>query len=567
MALLLLALPGIARAETATIDDQCALADAIRAANTGEAVGGCPAGITVITLTGDVILTAPVAVDAEDEDNADADGLPLITTSLIIEGNGYAIARAADAPPFRLLHVGEGGDLTLRGVTLRGGVAATAGGGLLVDGGRAVVEDSVFVSNRAQYGGGLAAINGALTVRDTTFDNNQAGEAGGGAHIRVTPGASVAGLMLEDVTFISNVSGGSGGGLHNQGGTLEVSGALFVRNTSGLGGGAANVAGGDLLIVGSGFQANLGSSGGGGLYNAARATVRASAFWENLSRRNGGGIWNTDDITLVNVTLSGNTATNIGGGIASSTLTSRARADNITVYGNIAGSGGGITKDGIFEVNNSIIIGNAAQQCLLNTGVEFSGRSNRSDDVRCPNTQPLTGLDPELANNGGPTPTHALLPDSSAINAGSPALCPSTDQRFAERLSLCDIGAYEFGGEPEGDYLLDRIADADLDADEQPTVADLCPADPGPMDLVNCPFRGTVDQSVNLRNGPGTGFRVLATVRAGDELVILGRSDDTEWLRVQAARQDAGAELLIGWIFAPLVITDASTMDLPVIGN
>jgi hypothetical protein len=41
-----------------------------------------------------------------------------------------------------------------------------------------------------------------------------------------------------------------------------------------------------------------------------------------------------------------------------------------------------------------------------------------------PNTDPLLG---PLADNGGPTLTHALLPGSPAIDAGHAEACPETD--------------------------------------------------------------------------------------------------------------------------------------------
>jgi hypothetical protein len=57
-----------------------------------------------------------------------------------------------------------------------------------------------------------------------------------------------------------------------------------------------------------------------------------------------------------------------------------------------------------------------------------------------------------LAYNGGMTLTHALLPGSPAIDAGSHAFCPEEDQRSYFRpfdgnksgVAVCDIGAYEF---------------------------------------------------------------------------------------------------------------------------
>ena len=57
---------------------------------------------------------------------------------------------------------------------------------------------------------------------------------------------------------------------------------------------------------------------------------------------------------------------------------------------------------------------------------------------------PLTNS-PPLQDNGGATPTHALLPDSPAIDAAASLNCPPTDQRGVARPQgpRCDIGAFE----------------------------------------------------------------------------------------------------------------------------
>ncbi|HSM54865.1 MAG TPA: choice-of-anchor Q domain-containing protein [Candidatus Sulfomarinibacteraceae bacterium] len=96
--------------------------------------------------------------------------------------------------------------------------------------------------------------------------------------------------------------------------------------------------------------------------------------------------------------------------------------------------------------------------------LESSGH-NLADDTSCGfdtvtgdviTTQP--GL-AELADNGGPTLTHALLAGSPAIDAGHPAICPQSDQRGVARpldgngdgLARCDIGAFEKEREDDPD--------------------------------------------------------------------------------------------------------------------
>jgi hypothetical protein len=74
---------------------------------------------------------------------------------------------------------------------------------------------------------------------------------------------------------------------------------------------------------------------------------------------------------------------------------------------------------------------------------------NLSDDDSCNldavGDQPQ-GIDPRigpLADNGGPTMTHALLAGSPAINNGVVVAGITTDQRGYRRDSKPDIGAYE----------------------------------------------------------------------------------------------------------------------------
>jgi hypothetical protein len=77
----------------------------------------------------------------------------------------------------------------------------------------------------------------------------------------------------------------------------------------------------------------------------------------------------------------------------------------------------------------------------LQVGADTCGLLHPTDQVNV--TAAELALGP-LANNGGPTATHALLPGSVAIDAGV-ADCPPVDQRGVPRPQghACDTGAYE----------------------------------------------------------------------------------------------------------------------------
>lgn len=55
-----------------------------------------------------------------------ANGLPVITATVTIQGNGATITRASSAPSFRILGVASGGTLTLNALTISGENRQTA---------------------------------------------------------------------------------------------------------------------------------------------------------------------------------------------------------------------------------------------------------------------------------------------------------------------------------------------------------------------------------------------------------------------------------------------------------
>jgi beta-glucanase (GH16 family) len=229
--------------------------------------------------------------------------------------------------------------------------------------------------------------------------------------------------------------------------------------------------------------------GGGGIYSGGGSTLvlMDSTLSNNSTEQvDGGGLYGFQNstITVTNSTISGNTAGNVGGGFRS---LGNASFTNSTVSGNrsLGWHGGAIFHtDGnlslsyttvvnnagpdwapsaifvgsftevvpSFTIANSIVAGNQWYSCDHWTGaVNFSsGGYNLFADASCDPTPTDLVIENAmigpLADNGGPTWTHALLPGSPAIDAANESVCVAMDQRGVNRPQgpRCDIGSFEF---------------------------------------------------------------------------------------------------------------------------
>ena len=165
---------------------------------------------------------------------------------------------------------------------------------------------------------------------------------------------------------------------------------------------------------------------------------------------------------LTNSTISNNTASE-GGGIYS--WSGELRVTHSTISHNISSQGGGIyTWGDPINLKNTIVAQNSSDLGCHGGEFNFYGYNlieepgDPSDPFGCtinevenPSTN-ITGQQPllrALADNGGPTETHALLDGSPAIDAGSctdiDGNTVSTDQRGESRAqgAICDIGSFE----------------------------------------------------------------------------------------------------------------------------
>ncbi|MBW4651549.1 MAG: hypothetical protein KME20_00565 [Kaiparowitsia implicata GSE-PSE-MK54-09C] len=247
---------------------------------------------------------------------------------------------------------------------------------------------------------------------------------------------SAARAELSNLT-ITQGNGSNGGAVFNLG-TLEVS---------------------DTHIVG-----NQASVNGGGIFNVGTLTLTHSTL-NNNSAINGGGIQNSGNMVVRNSTVSGNLA-NLGGGIFNG---SNLVLTNSTVTANTSsmGNGSGIATVGNANVStavgNGLVAGNTnsdldivvgAVNSIVNNGGNLVGSGTAasafSDDERF--TGNISEVIGPLTNNGGRTPTHALVDSltNPAVDGGLNANVPpgsTTDQRGSgfNRIArdLVDVGAVE----------------------------------------------------------------------------------------------------------------------------
>ncbi len=234
--------------------------------------------------------------------------------------------------------------------------------------------------------------------------------------------------------------------------------------TSFNGGGIRNA--GILTLTRSLVTGNEATQQGGGIWTGGTGSelhLRESTVFNNVAFGKGGGIAANGPLDAVNSTISGNRSEISGGGLYFLPDVD-ANLSNLTITGNSAAlSGGGILAESVPfisanypELQSSVVAGNAAILYHDCTGSVVSlGDNLIGDGTTCIDFSPAKGdqegttaspLAPKLGpllGNGGPTPTHAVLAGSPALNAGG--ACKPTDQRGQPRDAQCDTGAFEVG--------------------------------------------------------------------------------------------------------------------------
>ncbi len=435
--------------------------------------------ITCTSISGTILLNAP---------------LPEIGDTASVIGPGQFFLTISGGNSNRVLQIGSGATVTIRGTTIANGYVTNGGGAGILNNGNLTATDCTIISNVVVHGDGGGVFNqGVFNIINS----------------RVVANRATDGVLLE-VPNVHRV----GGGLYSYGGSIVVSNCIFETNWVGGGrsigtvpiagearGGAIFFNGSQIDIIDSILLNNAVSGAGGyntspfsrygqngapsygggiflssGLATLTRCTLSGNqAFGGRGESRilsggyggsaEGGGIFSRANCALVNCTLSGNSvqggaggSPNGSGGDVIGGAASASQGDlslvSCTVYqnsaiGGLPGSGGRAgygSRSGIYGTSNSVRLLNTilqfdsgqftSQGHNLLTGISSSNPTDQSTSV--------LSLGP-LQNNGGPTPTHALPTESLAIDRGTSVGVPAFDQRGVARPSGSgfDIGAFE----------------------------------------------------------------------------------------------------------------------------
>lgn len=341
-----------------------------------------------------------------------------VNTFLTISGPGAELLTLDGGGITRIFSIDDTIDVTISGLRFFNGFSDEGGGAIYSEADTLVINDCVFESNEVSCdaqdcitrGGAIwftTGINGSR-ITDTRFTSNRA--------------------------YCTQIGCSTFGGAyaHNASGTsVEFTGCTFEDN--------------EAECIDSNCIAE------GGVYFTGSGDVEQSflncTFFNNTARCEedgcsafGGSIADGSSINPTNLdfcTFSSDTSECTGAGCI-------AQGNSVWVF------------NGLF---NSNIYFNASPEgsCDGSNNITSLGYNLDSGD-NClggggPGDRPFTnpGLFPgPPLDNGGPTPTIALLPGSPAIDAGDPACPPpDTDQRgfIRPQFVRCDSGAYEFDGQ------------------------------------------------------------------------------------------------------------------------
>jgi len=430
---------------------------------------------------------------------------------LTIQGPGAALLTIDGNNAGRVFYHSGTNALTLAGLTLAHGSvsAAPALGGCVFSKG-SIYFDNAAVNACSASGAAQAAGGCILATSNTTLDHSNATACTVTGATQAVGGALYAGnnITLQNSTVTSSsatsaTQNAEGGAVFAHNSASLSSSALIGNTATSMGAGTSAAGGGaaalqelylsDSLLSGNVAQAPNGAAGGGGGANSGQLTSKYSTITGNQALGKGtgnayygkgGGLYggslsgalirnstidhNRADIvgglvlsgagsaTISQSTISSNTAKVASGGID---VLMNLTLSNSTIAFNSAGARGAAglyAANGVaVDIESSIIADNSPSGPLGGADLAGPGTITGSHDLIKISSVPVPAgtlsADPmlgPLACNGGPTRTHALQPESTAIDAGANPSSFTDDQRgpgFARDVGIApDIGAVEY---------------------------------------------------------------------------------------------------------------------------
>ncbi|MCA0352712.1 MAG: CSLREA domain-containing protein [Chloroflexi bacterium] len=356
------------------------------------------------------------------------------------------------------------GELTVGRLVVIDGAAAP---GLKIDGNNA---SRIFNVN-------VTSAN--LSIYNLTLQRGKAPNSG------ITNGGAVLNqggtVVISNTAVLSNTAGtsGNGGGLRNQrtsgiAGVLRVYNSVIRGNTAPNNGGGFSTSGSITTIINSAVLSNTVTSTSGGVTGSGALGLGAGIHHVNIQNpaanlttaitnttiaynrgKAGAAIYNDNNgmIDVYYSTIAYNAASNSSGsavgGVVNGVTTAGQPALRLSLYNTIVANN---TQRAANTTLTSADLGVGTGQTITSNGYNLIETVPSGAVFGGTTATNITGQDPVLGdvlNNGGGTPTAALLQNSPAYNTGDPApiAAPATDQRgpgFARvREGRLDIGAFE----------------------------------------------------------------------------------------------------------------------------
>jgi uncharacterized repeat protein (TIGR01451 family)/CSLREA domain-containing protein len=470
----------------------CSLREAIESINTSSSFGGCnnPANaadtIQLQAMTYTLSIPYPTSPPFDDS-NMTGDIEPKKSMTILGAGSRQTVITTTATYNHGVFHPGPVSPnsviIIIEGMTIQGGKSNGVGGGIFVPASAAnsmlILTDVIIENNRSGFGGGIYLESGTLILNEVIIRNNRA----------------------------------TGGSFSHGGGILLVSGDVSLNNVT--------------------LEGNQANSGGAIFVNDYLTTFL------------------TNTLQMTNVTIYDNEAQTSGGGLYlnlgqyppwTSGVPIAVIATNVTFANNraLSGSGGNIYNNAAtVGLKNTIIANGLANgspnNCAGNPLPNLTSLGHNLDSGNTcglTTTGDITNTDPllaALADNGGSTPTLALLSGSPAIDTGTCSSAPSTDQRGVARPqgSTCDIGAYEASTQPN--FVLTKTVDDASPSPGQRITYTVTVQNNGSLSATNTLISDTLSSDLSLAgpvklDPPGTLFTPTLPILASGLTLTPGQS-------------------------------------------